>query len=178
MSCSVAMDPILTRRCTLKEGVVAFAFGVPETILSNRRIARRASKKARELGAPVYTQLDIQIEGDIKVEYAEEQLGDPPPTLRIAKGAARWAKCEGITRLWIVAAQLHLWRCSRDLVRAVKEVGAQIEIQVCRDLNYLSEAEWFCADSTQKRTQSRKNWESRERILRLVPFFIYRIIAG
>ena len=35
-------------------GIVAFAFGVPDSIRSNRLIAEIASEKAWKFGAPVY----------------------------------------------------------------------------------------------------------------------------
>ena len=98
----------------MKSGILPFAFGVPETILSNRRIAQIASRKAHELGAPVYTQLDIHIEAGIEVEFTEEQPSKPPSTLRFARGAAQWARRKNLTDLWVVAAKPHLWRCVRD----------------------------------------------------------------
>lgn len=162
----------------MKEGILPFAFGVPETILSNRRIADIASQKAREFEAPVYTQLDISIDDGIKVEFTEEQPGNPPSTLRFARGAVQWARRKALTDLWIVAAKPHLWRCIRDLTRAIREAGVQIEIHVCEEIEQYPEEEWFCADSTQERTQSRKNWESRERIIKLMPFFVYKLIAS
>ena len=162
----------------MKAGILAFAFGAPETILSNRRIAQIASQKARELWAPAYTQLDIQIETGIEVEFTEEQPGNPPPTLRFARGAVQWARRKNLTDLWIVAAKTHLWRCIRDLTRAIWEVKEQIKIHVCKEIEQFPEDEWFCADSTQERTQSRKSWEGRERIIKLMPFFIYKHIAS
>lgn len=162
----------------MKAGILPFAFGVPETILSNRRIAHIASQKAHELEAPVYTQLDIHIDDDIEVEFTEEQPGNPPPTLRFTRGAVEWARRKNLTDLWIVAAKPHLWRCVRDLTRAIREAKAQIKIHVCEEIKQYPEDEWFCADSTQERTQSRKNWEGRERVIKLMPFFVYKLIAS
>lgn len=65
----------------MKTAVVAFGFGAPETILSNKRIAFIASQKARELNAPVYTQLDVRVLPRVKVEYIEEKPGNPPANL-------------------------------------------------------------------------------------------------
>ena len=45
-------------------GVVAFAFGVPHSITSNKRIASWAWEEARSLGVAVYTQRDIVLEKD------------------------------------------------------------------------------------------------------------------
>ncbi len=161
----------------IKGGIVAFAFGAPYTILSNRRIARIASRKAYELDAPVYTQLDVNIELGIKVEHTEEELGNPPPTLRIARGAVQWAKQRRLAVLWVVAAKPHLWRVLRDLNQAICEAGENIYVRTCEEIEQYPEESWFCPNSTQKRTQSRKNWDWREKILKLVPFFVYKRVA-
>ena len=158
-------------------GIVAFSFGVPETILSNRRIAQIASQRARKLGASVYTQLDVRVESGIEVEYTDEQPGNPPPTLRIARGAVQWAEQRGFTRLWVVAAQPHLWRCLRDLWQAVSEVGAQIQLIPCPEILEYPEDSWFCPDSEQKRVWSREAWDKREKVLKFVPFCIYKCVA-
>lgn len=162
-------------------GIVAFAFGTPESIMSNRCIAQIASQKARDLEAPVYTQLDIHVEPGIKVEYTEEKPGNPPPTLRIARGAVQWAKLLGFRELWIVAAMPHLWRAIRDVHRAVRENKAEMEIvvYVCyKEIGQYPEEEWFCPDSMQDRTCSRKAWDKREKVLKLIPFFLYKLIAS
>lgn len=161
----------------MKTGIVAQAFGVPHTIHSNKIIARIASQKARELSAPVYTQLDVLVEPEIDVEYTYEQPGNPPPTLRMTRGAVQWAKNKGFKELWIVAAKPHLWRCVRDLTYAIREAGEQIEISACREIELYSD-EWFCADSEQERTRSKWNWWSRELIIKLMPLFIYKRIAS
>lgn len=82
----------------MKTGIVAQAFGVPHAIHSNKIIAQIASQKARELSAPVYTQLDVLVEQGIDVEYTYEQPGNPPPTLRMARGAVQWAKPQRIQK--------------------------------------------------------------------------------
>jgi len=161
-----------------KTGIVAFAFGSPETIRSNQRIAHIASQNAIKLGAPVYTQLDIYIHLEIRTEYIAEEVGNPPPTLRIAKGAVRWAKQRGITELLVIAAKPHLWRCVRDLIRSARETQTQIMIRVCEEIEQYPKNSWFCPESTQTRTQSEKNWQKREWFLKLLPFFIYKRIAN
>ena len=160
-----------------KTGIVAFAFGVPSTILSNRRIAEIASKKARELNASVYTQLDVRVEQGISVEYTKEEAGNPPPTLRIAREAVQWAKRDGLTELWVVAAKPHLWRALRDVQQAVHEAGTRIEVRACKEIEQYPEDSWFCPDSTQNRVRSSEAWNKRERILRLMPFFVYKRVA-
>lgn len=161
-------------------GVVAFALGVPSTIKSNRHIARIAARKAIAMDlAPIYTQSDVNVRGlSVVVFYVPEELGHPPPTFRIARGAVQMAKDHGIVELWVAAAKPHLWRCLRDMKVAVREAGGGIVIRACEEIEQVPEDEWFCSDSTQERTQSREAWEKRERIVRLMPFCIYKRVAS
>lgn len=163
------------------KGVVAFAFGVPETIQSNRRIAEIASDKARELGAVgVYTQDDVRVGPGVIRFLTDEEPGSPPPTLRMARGAVQWAMHPDhrIVEIWVAAAKPHLWRCLRDMKAAVQEAGGGIVVRVCEEIEQVPEREWFCADSTQGRTQSREAWEKRERIVCLMPFCVYKRVAS
>lgn len=170
-------------------GIVAFAFGVPHFTLSNKCIAEIAMRKALSQGewsqgdvvtpAPIYTQQDIQLPRFLGKRYrVKEKEGNPPPTLRIARGAVKWAKQRGIRRLWVVAARPHLWRCVRDLEYAVCEANAQIEVFACKEIMQAPESKWFDPDSTQKRVHSFWKWWPREIILRLMPMAIYKRVAG
>lgn len=162
----------------MKAGVVAFAFGVPETIPPNKRISRIAAQKTLQLGgAPLYTQHDVHAEKGIDVEYTEEQNNNPPSTLRLARNAVQWARSRNLTDLWVVAAQPHLWRCIRDLRHSIQERNAPIWIHICKEIESYPESEWFCLESHQKRTQTKWDWERREQIIRLLPFFLYKRIA-
>lgn len=161
-------------------GVVVFAFGVPSTITPNQQLAKVGGELFRELDAAgVFTQRDIVVDSDVSVRYfPKENLDNPPPTLRVARKAVEWAEVCRLKQLWVVAAPPHYWRAFRDLKKAVREKGLKIEVcKVTRTNNY-QEDSWFCSDSTQERTQSLKNWNKRERILRWTPFFIYKIIAS
>jgi hypothetical protein len=172
--------PLKEGRVKPYHGIVAFAFGVPDTISSNRRIAEIASEKARELKAPIYTQFDVPIEQGIEVEYADEDEhgSNPPPTLRIARKAVQWAKQRGLRRLWITAAKPHMWRCRRDLNEAVREAGAEIQIHICLGIERYPDDSWFCPDSEQERVRSGAAWNKRERILKIMPFCVYKLIAS
>ncbi len=162
----------------MKKGVVAFAFGSPNTILSNRRIAQIATKKAWELSCTIYTQADVRIDDPVFVEHIDEDPGMPPPTLGIARGAVKWAKRHGIAQLWIVVAKPHLWRVERDLLKVISEAGTKIDLRVCEEIYQYEEDSWFCPDSTQERVRSSELWNKRERILKLMPFFIYKRMAN
>ncbi len=159
------------------KGVVAFAFGIPYTDPSNEQIARIASWKAHELHAPVYTQLDVRIETGVDVTYTTEEPGKPPQTLRIARGAVEWAVRAGFSELWIVAAKPHLWRALRDMERAVRESKNRIVIHTCTEIEEHPEDSWFSPSSGQKHTRSRKAWNRRENILRILPFVVYKRVA-
>jgi len=159
-------------------GVVAFAFGVPSSIRSNRLIALIASKRARELDCRVYTQFDVNILPGIETTYINQQDNNPPTTLRIARGAVQWAVIHRLTELWIVAAKPCLDRALRDVQQTIREIEAEIKVYVCAEINQYSEDSWFCMDSSQPRVRSRKEWRKRERILKLMPFFLYKRIAN
>jgi hypothetical protein len=161
----------------LKAGIIAFAFGMPWAIPPNKTIAEIASKRARELHAPIYTQGDIHIDNGIEVEYINQDIDNPPPTLCIARGAVQWAKQRGFNYLLIVAAKPHLWRVVRDVKKAIREAGAKIEVQTDLEIEDYPENNWFCPTSRQERTRSKVEWNKRERILKLLPFCIYKIVA-
>jgi|SRR3989344_623184 len=169
----------------MSKGVVAFAFGVPSTILSNQNIAWIAWRKARELGALVFTQRDVDVNANfqicsVDVDHVREESDNPPPTLRIAREAVRWAKQRGVTELYVVAAEPHLRRCVRDLMEADRELNGVYTLPIifCGEISRVSDNDWFCSESTQERTRSRKAWNRRERILRMMPFWLYKRVAS
>lgn len=169
-----------------QKGVVAFGFGVPWSIRSNLDIALIAMQKAVELKARVYTQRDVRIDAGYQAAdgfrvdyYDEEDPKNPPTTLGMARAAARWAAERNMRELWIVAAKPHLWRCVRDLRAAITEIDEDIGVRVCKEIEQFPEDHsWFCPDSTQVRTQNRLRWYRREVILKVMPFFIYKRVAG
>lgn len=159
-------------------GVVAFAFGLPETIMPNQIIAFLAMQKAQELEAPVYTQAGIRIDPGIEVELTKEEVGKPSPTLRMARSAVEWAKRHALRELWISAAMPHLWRCKRDLERSVRAAGNEITVHSCKEIEEYPEYIWFTLNSTRPYTRSREAWEKRDAKLKLMPFCLYKLLAG
>ncbi|MFA6146124.1 MAG: hypothetical protein WC697_02190 [Patescibacteria group bacterium] len=161
-----------------KNGVIAFAFGAPWNLCCNKQIAEIASQKALELKAPIFTQLDIHIElGIIKVFYIGKEYGDQLPTLRIARAAVKWAKEQGIGKLWVAAAEPHLWRCLRDLEQAISEAREKIGVEPAIQEYEYQEDSWFSLESRLWHTRSRKEWNQREGTLKHLPFFLYKMIA-
>ncbi|MCL5012098.1 MAG: hypothetical protein M1320_01605 [Patescibacteria group bacterium] len=166
----------------VKTGIVAFAFGAPDSIKSNVQIAQitmAVSRSSRELNFPIYTQKDIGIFGlQFQIQYINEQPGNPLTTLRIARGAVQWAKEKGLNQLLVVAAEPHLWRALRDTKKAVGELGLWVEVWPCKnEIKQYSYGSWFCLDSKKGWTRSMKEYSRRENILCLLPFFIYKRIA-
>jgi hypothetical protein len=159
--------------------VLAFAFGTPNALRSNRYIAELASQKARSLGAPIYTQQDVlPVEAGVQIELAQEQYPLRVPTLRIARGAVAWAMARQIEVIWLCAAKPHLARCLRDLGYALSERNARIEVRPILDSCDRSDDFWFCPESTQLDTRYRSLWRIRDTILLHMPMRLYSFIAG
>lgn len=167
--------------------IIVQAFGVPHSIWANELLAQIALRKISELGDSeiyIYTQLDIQfrdkdIEGVKKVERINERPGKPPSTFRIVRGAVDYAIKNKIGEIYLVCAgRLHGWRCGRDLVEVVKEMNCSADIHFCQESLIYPKSSWVSADSTQVRTQSLLKWYSWEIPLRIMPFWMYKIIAN
>jgi hypothetical protein len=162
----------------LTHAVVAFAFGAPADLPSNKAIRELAEGQARELNCPVFTQLDVQVSPDIETARASETPGEPPPTLRIAREAVDWAIRGKIERLWVAAATPHRLRCLRDLNEAARERNVRICVIPIESPRHLDRnGVWFNPRSTQIRTRSESAWWSRERLLLRLPFWIYKRVA-
>ncbi len=161
-----------------KIGIVAFAFGAPSAIASNEQIAKIASQEAKNNEADIYTQSDIIIKHHVntEIEYTTEEAGNPPPTLRIARGAIQWSQKKGLLKIIVVAAKPHLWRAIRDLREAAKEKGIQLDIIPSALIKPTTV--WFCQNSLQPRTRSKWLWWRREVLLKIMPFFIYKKVAS
>jgi hypothetical protein len=114
----------------------------------------------------------------VDVEYTQGTLEDPPPTLREARGAVEWAKRRGLTRLMVVAAKPHLPRCLRDLMRASEEANVSLSFFVPEEITQSDEDEWFCLGSVETRVKTKSMWLVRERILILLPFWLYQLVAN
>jgi hypothetical protein len=163
-----------------KAGVLAFAFGVPYNIWPNQTIATIAARKALELGAPVFTQQDIQFNPSwgIEADYCSETPGNPPPTLRIAREAMLWANSLGLKEVWVVGARPHLHRIIRDINYLIKYTNTSIKFRLCEETLLYWPEEYYAKNSIQPRVTSARAWWPRELILLAMPMFVYRRIAG
>jgi hypothetical protein len=159
--------------------VVAFAFGAPNTLRSNRCIAEMASRAAKTLNAAVYTQRDVMpIEPGIEVELTQENYPQRVPTLRIARSAISWARERGHDELWICAAKPHIARCLRDLHYAIEEANAEIALRLWETREQHPIGFWFCAESAQPDTRLRTIWQARDAVLMNMPMRLYATVAS
>ncbi|OGM97530.1 MAG: hypothetical protein A2735_02240 [Candidatus Yanofskybacteria bacterium RIFCSPHIGHO2_01_FULL_41_21] len=167
-----------------KIGIVAFAFGKPSLIRSNRIIAGITAKKAMEDNAPIFTQEDIQFpeELNLSVTYIKDKYGKPPSTLQIAKKAVKWAEANFFENLIVVAAGPHMWRCLRDIRRVAREeAGAWYfgaEIYPHPGMCFYKKEDWFCMDSTQPWTATEKEWQKRDWAIQFMPWWLYKRMAA
>jgi hypothetical protein len=172
-----AKSPIMP--ATDQAAVVAFAFGTPNTLRSNRHIAALASANAVALRAPIYTQRDVlPVAEGVVVELTAERPPERVPTLRIARGAVDFARRRGVAVLWLCAAAPHLPRCRRDLAFAIREAAAEIKLREVEDPERQTEGYWFCAASTQADTRSAVLWRLRDTVLMHMPMRLYASVAG
>lgn len=159
--------------------VVAFAFGVPNTIPGNRAIAAIASATALRLPGPVYTQQDVlPLDDRVEAVLTEEQYPDRVPTLRIARGAVRWAQSRGVTELWVCAAPPHQARAMRDLRLACVEADARLKLKLCERLDQGQYGFWFSPLSSQADTRTPWIWWLRDSVLLSMPVWLYARIAS
>ncbi len=161
----------------MKSAVIAFAFSIPWKIKPNIILAEIASRKAQNFNIPIYTQKDIFINPKLEPVYIQDLLNGPPSTLQISFWANYWAQKEKIEKFYVVAARPHIERCLRDLKYVAKKKSLEIEFCVCKEVYQHSEEVWYCLRSEQKHTQTKINWQKRERIIRLLPMWFYKSIS-
>ncbi|OGG58642.1 hypothetical protein A2765_02875 [Candidatus Kaiserbacteria bacterium RIFCSPHIGHO2_01_FULL_56_24] len=170
------LRPVIDKEIEMSSGIVAFAFGFPDTVVANLAIARLAYEEASRLSAPIYTQHEVHVHGAEYVDAPGPQ--GPIPTLRLCRAAVQWAHLRGLDEIVIGAAKPHLWRCIRDLEYAVQEVNFPIAVRASGYINKVAPEDWFRGDSQQWYTNNRLAWYLRDTILRIMPMFIYARIAS
>lgn len=155
-------------------GIVAFAFGMPRNLPSNRKIAILARAQMRNRGAIVYTQQVVPLNADQHTTIPEELAGTPS-TLHIAQGAATWARELGLVEVIIICAGPHAWRCRRDMKEALnhEKINATILVNPSG-----GPSPCFYKESEQWWTRTAWQWNVREIFLRCLPFWLYAKITG
>lgn len=164
-------------------GVVLCGFSKPENAPPNRRIAHIGASYAEFYNSPVYAQLDTRIPSQFNldvtyVDTEESRKNDPATTLRMAREVAKWAQERGLTKLVIVAAKPHMWRCLRDQRKANRELNLNIEVIAHPNIAKSSYFSWFYKESEQSWCRSVWMWLPRESILFLMPFWAYDKLTG
>ncbi len=156
------------------EGVAAFAFGQPETLASNRVIQESARSVAVEHRAQIFAQSGVIPDVALVARFEDPEA----PTFQVARSAVLWAMSWKIDRLIAVCAPSHRRRVERDLWYWVRQEKANILVMASAKPRLLDDSIWFCRRSTQWWTRTRRAWEWRERVLLLLPMWLYKIVTG
>jgi hypothetical protein len=167
----------------LASGIVTFAFGSPWITDPNMLLGMLTRTLFFYIGGgvPIYTQEDIRehVERQVaSLTLASQEPGISPSTLRIARGAACWARKEKLSILHVVAAAPHLKRCVRDLRWALEEEGLSLNLMPHRNIRDYGPEVWFSRESTQLHTRSRFLWTIRESLLLHLPRALYERIGA
>jgi len=151
--------------------VIVFSFGSKET-KGNESLAFAGASEANDAGrAIVITQKDIpKIEG-VFFWYCEDYKleRDWHSTLWVATSAREICECCKFSKkvkVIVVAAPMHLKRCVRDLKKSGFEVMKMVSPKL--------ESSWYEKSSLLPWTRSWWRWWSREIILRLLPWGVYK----
>ena len=161
--------------------IAAFAFGVPYSVRSNRWISDFSLRESIQHNrAPIFTQADIQFSGEtgIYVKYIDEEIGHPPPTLRIARWIVKEAIALRAQKIIIIAALPHVRRCLRDIKMAIRESDSSIQVLISKEITTVQEDDWFDSRGTQFRAAAKVVWVIRDALLMSMPFWIYERVAS
>ncbi len=157
--------------------VVAFAFS--KTGQSNLTIAKRATALAKAWKAPIFTQNDVALHIDPKAEgvvlFTAKQTAGYLSTFGIVRDLKGLSKIAGWTRAIVVAAPSHDGRCIRDLEMMGFDVIQDRDFHLRR---HTLKGHWYNPRDPQLWVRNPLIWWMREAILRLMPWGIYRRIAG
>jgi hypothetical protein len=147
--------------------ILALAFGVGQTI--NYPLKRQVERLANK-GYPVYTQHDLGVILEIKLGVSllmAHQPGDHISSLAIIEQFAQAAKVNNWKVVKLVAARQHLWRCARDLEKILPEVDID---KIPVETAYLPDIQPWVT--------SPLRWWTRESIIRILPWRLYKRLCG
>lgn len=162
-----------------KIGIVAFAFGVPSSIIANRTIGDIASIHAENYNFPIYTEPLIPIKNGLNVQFFDGGFNKPVSLFDLACAAADWAIYLGLEQIIIVTARPAVRRSKRDLKWALKKKGAsRISIKVSPGISAYPLKFWFGCDCALARARYPLVWYLREMILVPMPMFLYKWAAS
>ena len=157
---------------------VIVAFGFSKRGAANRAIARAAIVSTAFYGIPVFTQDDVSHKMEpvvAQVQSANEERGYLS-TLGICKQFKYFADRNwNHAKIRVIAAPMHQWRCERDL----KMLGFEIfEPPTKSRVAEPRIGRWYNPSDPQIWVRNGWIWWARELILRALPCFIYKRIAG
>ena len=148
--------------------ILALAFGVGQQI--NYPLKREVEQLANLKGYPVYTQHDLGVMLDLRPGVnlmMAHQPGDHISSLAIIEQFAQAAKVHGWKAVKLVAARQHLWRCARDLEKILPEVDID---KIPVETAYLPDIQPWVT--------SPLRWWTRESIIRILPWRLYKRLCG
>ena len=162
--------------------VIVFAYGKGEKM--NATLGAWANNIVDAFGSPigtnVYTQFDMApflktIEGVSFAYEGSKYLS----TYGIVKQFSEAVKGHGYYKVAVIAAPQHMKRCLRDLYAEGFKcyVDSNNKFFLPKGVSLDDESFWYNQDDPQKYVRSPKNWWKRERILRMLPFVLYKILA-
>jgi hypothetical protein len=134
---------------------------------------------ARDYQIPIFTQKDVAVhlrdkDDNVNV-FVADQENEHISTLALVKIFEREAKFYKWKNILLVAAPPHIWRCRRDLEKFGFEVGTFL-----KDIleGFSRKPKWYNKSDPQFWVRNPIIWWSREIILRLMPFWLYRKLAA
>ncbi len=148
--------------------ILAMAFGVGRPI--NYPLKREVERLTNLKGYLVYTQHDLgsilELQSGMSLVMAH-QTGDHISSLATIEQFAQAAEMNGWKSVKLVAASQHIWRCARDLKEVLPKVHVQ---QIAVETPYLSDVQPWVT--------SPLRWWTRELIIRLLPWPLYRRLCS
>lgn len=121
---------------------------------------------------PILSQIFIPLpHGLSDLEWIKETEECHATTLGVSRQAIRWAKRNGLNKLFVVCADVH-GRCERDLLIAAKEVRYPVYVETI-----FVDTVWS-KDAIQKHVRSEEAWWGREVLIGSLPILIYRWLCG
>lgn len=150
-----------------KTVILVLAYGVGGAI--NQPLKREVEHLANK-GYPVYTQHDLGVILELKLGVSllmAHQPGDHISSLAIIEQFAQAAKVNNWKVVKLVAARQHLWRCARDLEKILPEVDID---KIPVETAYLPDIQPWVT--------SPLRWWTRESIIRILPWRLYKRLCG
>lgn len=154
--------------------ILAFAFGTSDLV--NWQIAQQVDLLAKEYSVPVIAQEEVATRMYVKAEVVIAPSQEVClSTLHICRQFESGANQRHWNKVLVVAAPPHQKRCVRDL--GMLGFGAQTETGALTEW-FTYWQWWYDKTSHQRWTRGPLRWWLREIPLRLLPWWLYKLVAG